>query len=195
MFLCLAHQAAKLKPRRTAGRLSQKVRSPQRSPNMSGGILARQSGGTASSRSANPLPILGHFGESQMYVRWRKAAEEQQQFDKARMVSRLASSRDNLPAVGTGISVLTTQMSILIHPRPSRGNRLITRLGISQLGTYPRIDCCIAGRIGPKEVDERCVWSAGCGTREYIYAAARDRLASYIAWSATIKSSSRVEGC
>src|SRR5207249_8582520 len=60
----------------------QRIRPPQSGPNTRGETPARQSELTALSQEGHQLPIWDQTGESRVYVLPRKAAEEQQRFDK-----------------------------------------------------------------------------------------------------------------
>src|SRR5213080_1997106 len=71
-----------------------RIQPRQRGPNMSGGNPVRQSESTALSQEAYQLPMWDRTGESQVYDRQQKAAEEQLRFDKTEKLSRLAS-KDN----------------------------------------------------------------------------------------------------
>src|SRR5215469_12950234 len=58
---------------------------------MSGLTPAHQSELIALSQEAYQLPTRGRTRETQVYVRWQKAGEEQKQFDKAKRLSFLPS--------------------------------------------------------------------------------------------------------
>jgi hypothetical protein len=66
-----------------------RIRPPQIGPNTCGRTPARQSELTALTQEGYQLPIWDQTGESRVYVLLRKAAEEQQRFDKTSMPSFL----------------------------------------------------------------------------------------------------------
>ena len=59
------------------------------------------------------------FGETQVYVRWQKAAEEQKRFDKAKTLSCLAP-RDH-PAALYPLGHMTGNAEIIPDPKSAYG--------------------------------------------------------------------------
>src|SRR5713101_4688181 len=75
---------------------------------------------TALSQEAYQLPMRDWFGETQVYVRWQKAAEEQKRFDKAKTLSCFAS-RDH-PAPLYSLRPMTGNPEIIPAPLMGGGD-------------------------------------------------------------------------